>query len=94
MAKLDLHKEEELEIKFPTFTGSERKIGNSKKNTYLCFINYVFDHVDHNKVWKWQESFDKSRQCAKSKDINYSANKCPLIVKAMFFPVVMYSCKS
>ena len=23
-----------------------------QKKTYLCFINYVFDHVDHNKVWK------------------------------------------
>ena len=48
MSKLDLEKEEEPEIKLPTFAG------NSRKNTYLCFISYAkaFDHVDHNKLWK------------------------------------------
>ena len=46
--KLDLEKEEEPEIKLPTFAG------NSRKNIYLCFISYAkaFDHVDHNKLWK------------------------------------------
>ena len=45
------------EIKWPTFDGSERKLGNSKKKkkkptkNYLCFISYTkaFDCVDHNK---------------------------------------------
>ena len=46
MSKLDLEKEEEPEIKLPTFAG------NSRKNIYLCFISYAkaFDHVDHNKL--------------------------------------------
>ena len=55
MAKLGLEKEEEQEIKLPTFAGSYRKQGNSrKKKIYLCFINYAkaFDYVDHNKLWK------------------------------------------
>ena len=54
MSKLDLEKEEEPEIKLPTFTGSYRKLGNSRKNIYLCFISYAkaFDCVDHNKPWK------------------------------------------
>ena len=52
--KLDLEKEEEPEIKLPTFTGSYRKLGNSRKNIYLCFISYAkgFDCVDHNKLGK------------------------------------------
>ena len=33
MSKLSLEKEEELEIKLPTFTGSERKQGNSRKTS-------------------------------------------------------------
>ena len=31
MTKLDLEKEEEPEIKLPTFAGSYRKLGNSEK---------------------------------------------------------------
>ena len=52
-SKLGLEKEEELEIKLPTFAGSE-KVREFKKNIYLCFINYTtaFDSVDHNKLWK------------------------------------------
>ena len=48
LSKLDLEKEEEPEIKLPTF------VGNSRKNIYLCFINYTkaFDCVDHDKLWK------------------------------------------
>ena len=54
MSKLGLEKEEEPEIKLPTFTGSYRKLGNSRKNIYLCFINYAkaFDSMDHNKMQK------------------------------------------
>ena len=55
MAKLGLEKEEEQEIKLPTFAGSYRKQGNSrKKKIYLCFINYnkALDCVNHNKLWK------------------------------------------
>ena len=40
----------------------------------------------------WQESYDKPRLCVE-KQRHYSANK-GRIVKAMVFPVVMYSCKS
>ena len=54
MSKLDLEKEEEPEIKLPTFSGPQRKPGNSRKNINLCFIGYAkaFDHVDCNKLWK------------------------------------------
>ena len=51
MFMLDLEKAEEPEIKLPTFVGSWRKQGISRK-TY-CFIDYAkaFDCVDHNKLW-------------------------------------------
>ena len=54
ISKLGFEKEEEPEIKLPTFTGSQRKLGNSKKNIYPYFINYAkaFDCVNHNKLWK------------------------------------------
>ena len=50
--KLDLEKAEEPEIKLPTSIGSWRKEGNSRKNIYFCFIDYVkaFDCVDYNKL--------------------------------------------
>ena len=49
--KLGLEKIEELEIKLPTFVGSWRKQGASRKN--ICFINYTkaCDLVDYNKLW-------------------------------------------
>ena len=52
MYKLDLEKAEEPEVKLPTYAGSEKKQGNSKKNIYFCFIDYAkaFDCVDHNNV--------------------------------------------
>ena len=54
MSKLGLEKEDEPEIKVPTLSGSQRKLGNSRKNIYLCFIDYAkaFDYVDSNKLWK------------------------------------------
>ena len=54
MSKLDLEKDQKPEIKLPTFTGLWRKLGNSKRNIYICFIDYAkaFDCVDHNKLWK------------------------------------------
>ena len=54
MYKLDLEKAEEPEIKLPTSTGSQKKLENSKKNTYFFFIDYTkaSDCVDHNKLWK------------------------------------------
>ena len=54
MSKLVLEKEEEPEIKLPTFTGSQRNLGNSKKSIYLCFMDYAkaFDCVDHDKLQK------------------------------------------
>ena len=54
MFKLVLEKAKEPEIKLPTFPGSQRKQGDSRKNIYLCFTDYTktFDCVDHNKLWK------------------------------------------
>ena len=54
MFKLVLEKAEEPEIKLPTSAGSSKKWESSKKNIYLCFIDYdkAFDYVDHNKLWK------------------------------------------
>ena len=40
----------------------------------------------------WKNSYDKTRQCTKSKDITLSTKFH--IVKVMFFPVVMYGCES
>ena len=63
MAKLDLDKAEELEVKSPTSTGSSKKLESSRKKKYFCFIDYdkvfdcvdhtnTFDCVQHNKLWK------------------------------------------
>ena len=54
MFKLVLEKAEEPEIKLPTSTGSSKKQESSRKNIYLCFIDYVkaFDCVDLNTLWK------------------------------------------
>ena len=38
----------------------------------------------------WKESYDKPRQCIKSRDITLPTNVC--LVKAIIFPVVMYRC--
>ena len=40
MYKLGFKEAEEPEIKLPTFVGSLRKQGNSRKNIYLCFTDY------------------------------------------------------
>ena len=40
----------------------------------------------------WQESYDKPRQCIKSKDITLPTKV--RIVKAVVFPVVKYGCES
>ena len=54
MLKLVVEKAEEPEIKFPTSTGSWKKVREFQKIIYFCFIDYVkaFDCVDHNKLWK------------------------------------------
>ena len=54
MFKLILEKTEEPEIKLPTSAESSKKQKSSRKNIYLCFIDYAkaFDCVDHNKLWK------------------------------------------
>ena len=54
MYKLGLEKAEELEIKLPTFVGSQRKTKELQKNIYFCFIDYAkaFDCVDQNTLWK------------------------------------------
>ena len=53
MYKLDLEKAEEPEIKLPTFIGSWRKQGNSRKK-HILLVDYdkAFDCVNHNKMWK------------------------------------------
>ena len=42
-SELDLEKAKEPEIKLPTFSGSQRNQGNSrkKKKIYLCFTDYA-----------------------------------------------------
>ena len=40
----------------------------------------------------WKKSYDKPKQCIKSRDITLPTKIC--IVKAMVFPVVMYACES
>ena len=52
MFKLVLEKAEEPEIKLPTSAGSSKKQESFRKNIYFCFIDYAFDCVDHNKLWK------------------------------------------
>ena len=54
MFKLVSEKAEEPEIKLPTSAESWKKQESSRKNIYLCFIDYAkaFDCVDHNKLWK------------------------------------------
>ena len=54
MFKLVLEKVEKPEIKLPTSDGSWKKQGSSRKNIYLCFIDYAkaFDCVYHNQLWK------------------------------------------
>ena len=54
MYRLGLEKAEELEIKLPTYIGSEKKQENLKKEINFCFSEYTkaFDCVDHNKLWE------------------------------------------
>ena len=40
----------------------------------------------------WKKSYEKSRQCIKSRDITLPINV--YMVKAMSFPVLMYRCES
>ena len=51
MFKLDLEKAEEPEIKLPTFTGSWRKLENSRKTSASLSVLKLLT-VDHNKLWK------------------------------------------
>ena len=46
--KLGFKEAEELEIKLPTFVGWWRKQRKFQRN--ICFIDYAFDWVDHNKL--------------------------------------------
>ena len=43
-------------------------------------------------IASWQESYDKPRQCLKSRDITLLTKVH--IVKAVIFPVITYSCRS
>ena len=63
MSKLGLEKEEELEIKLPTFAIIE-KAEEFQKNNDLYFIDYAkaFDCVDHYKLWKALKEMGNTRQ--------------------------------
>ena len=52
MCRLGFEEAEEPEIKLPTFIGSWRKQGNSRK--HICFFDYAkaFDCMVHHKLWK------------------------------------------
>ena len=58
MYKLVLEKTEEPEIKLPTYAGSWKKQESSRKTSISALltkpkhIDYAFDCVDHNKLWK------------------------------------------
>ena len=54
MFKLVLETAEEPETKLPTSARSLKEQESSRKNIYLCFMDYAkaFDCVDHNKLWK------------------------------------------
>ena len=81
MFKLVLEKVEEQEIKLPTSARSWEKEESSrnktKQNIYFYFINYAFDCVDHNKLWKilkemkihttWSASWETNMQVRKQK---------------------------
>ena len=58
MFKLVLEKAEEPEIKLPTSAGSSKKQESSRKNICFCLIDYAkaSDCVDHNKLWKSENS--------------------------------------
>ena len=53
MLELDLEKAEKLEMKLPISTGSSKQQKSAgKTSTSALFIDYTFDCVDHNKLWK------------------------------------------
>ena len=54
MYKLDFKKAEEPEVKLPTFVGSEKKQGNSRKTSASASLTTLkaFDCVYHKKLWK------------------------------------------
>ena len=54
MYKMGFEETEEPEIKLPTFVGSWRKQGSSRRNISFCFIAYAksLDSVDHKRLWK------------------------------------------
>ena len=50
MYKLDLEKAEEPEMKLPTYAGSQKKQGNSKKHLLLLHWT-MLKPLDHNTLW-------------------------------------------
>ena len=71
MYTLDLEKEEEPEIRFPTSVGSQKKQFNSRKKIYFCFIDYdkSFDVVcittncrKFLKRWEYQTTLPVKKQ--------------------------------
>ena len=57
MFKLDLEKAEKQEIKLPTSIGTLKKQESSRKTSISALLTmpnsqYLFDCVDHNKLWK------------------------------------------
>ena len=52
MFKLVLEKAEEKRDQIANIRWIMEKARGFQKNIYFCFIDYAFDCVDHNKLWK------------------------------------------
>ena len=52
MFKLVLEKAEEKRDQIANIRWIMEKAREFQKNIYFCFIDYAFDYVDHNKLWK------------------------------------------
>ena len=67
------------------------KFGNRDRFYFLGFQNHWglwLQPWNSKELASWKKSYDKPRQCIKSRDITLLTKVC--LVKAMVFPVVMY----
>ena len=71
------------------------KNGNSDTFYFLGLQNHCghWMHPQNEKILApWKKSYDKLKQCVKSRDIILPTKVC--LVKAIVFPIVMYGCES
>ena len=71
------------------------KSGSSDRYPLLGLYNHCWwwlQSWNQKMIASWQESYDKPRQCLKSRDITLLTKVH--IVKAVIFPVITYSCRS